>query len=209
MSTQLQGIDVSHIQGTVDWGKVAAAGNSFAFMKATQGITVVDAMFATNWPATQAAGLLRGAYHFYQPGDDPSAQAANFLAVVQPVLASGDLPAVLDFETAKESSAGNTEATQQLLADVQTWLQIVTAALGRPCLLYTSPGFWNGLGSHDFGQYPLWVAEYGVTTPKPVSGWSAWTFWQYSESGTVDGVQGTVDLDIFQGDLAALQALLR
>ena len=118
-----------------------------------------------------------------------------------------DLPPVLDFETARESAQGATEASQQLLADVATWLSTVSAATGRTCLLYTGPGFWNAFGDHDLGSYPLWVAEYGVSQPKPVDGWTAWTFWQYSESGTVDGVDGAVDLDQFAGDAAALAAL--
>lgn len=207
MSTApLEGIDVSHIQGAIDWNEVAAAGKTFAFVKATQGVDWVDPMFATNWPAIQAARLQRGAYHFFQPGDDPTAQAQNFLAVVRPVIAAGDLPAVLDIETAKESS-GTTEAAAQVLADIEVWLALVAQALGKPPILYTSPGFWNGLGSAAFGQYPLWVAEYGVSTPKSVDGWTAWTFWQYSETGTVAGVSGTVDLDYFQGDATALAAL--
>jgi lysozyme len=201
----LEGIDVSHAQGVVDWAQVAAAGKAFAFAKATQGLTVVDPQFAANWSGIKAAGLVRGAYHFFQPGDDPTAQAQHFLATVQ--LEDGDLPPVLDFETAKESAQGTVEAAQQLLADVATWLQAVQAATGLTCLLYTGPGFWNAFGDHDFGSYPLWVAEYGVAAPKPVDGWATWTFWQYSETGTVDGVAGSVDLDRFAGDAAALSRL--
>jgi lysozyme len=205
--TPVEGVDVSHVQQSIDWAKVAAAGKSFAFIKATQGITVVDAEFSANWLGAKAAGLVRGAYHFYQPGDDPKAQAEHFLATV--TLEPGDLAPVLDFETARESASGSSEATQHLLQDVSVWLTTVEAATGRRCLLYTSPGFWNALGAHDFGQYPLWVAEYGVEAPKAVAGWSTWTFWQYSESGQVDGISQEVDLDRFAGDRAALLSLTR
>jgi lysozyme len=185
------GIDVSHIQGAVDWSAVVATGQSFVFIKATQGITVVDPQFAANWQGAGAVGLKRGPYHFYQPGDDPQAQAEHFLASI--TLGESDLPAVLDIETAVESG-GSSEAGAQLVQDISTWLKKVESATGKKPVIYTSPGFWNNLGDHDFGAYPLWVAEYGVDAPKPVAGWSTWTLWQFSESGAIAGIGTAVDL---------------
>jgi lysozyme len=75
----IQGIDVSDHQGTVDWNAVRQTGMVFAFIKATDGITWTDPDFATNWSGATAANLLRGAYHFYETDDDPTAQAQNFL----------------------------------------------------------------------------------------------------------------------------------
>ncbi len=196
---QVHGIDVSHYQGTIDWPTVAAGGMGFAFVKATQGTTSVDALFAQNWQGVQAAGLLRGAYHFYQPGDDPAAQAAHFLSVVQ--CAAGDLPPVLDIETA------GSQTPAEIVPGIEIWLAAVEAAVGCPPIVYTAPGFWSSLGTAAFGQYPLWVAEYGVSTPKLPAGWTSWAFWQSSESGQAAGVHGSVDLDVFQGSLEELQLL--
>ncbi|HSF38641.1 MAG TPA: GH25 family lysozyme [Thermoanaerobaculia bacterium] len=196
---QVPGIDVSHYQGTVDWQQVAGAGMAYAFVKATQGVSTVDSQFAVNWPGVQAAGLLRGAYHFYQPGDDPQQQAENFLSVVQ--LEPGDLLPVLDIETLGSQTAS------EIVQGIETWLGTVQAAIGRAPIVYTAPGFWNGLGTQQFGTYPLWVAEYGVSIPKLPAGWTSWTFWQYSESGSVAGVSGSVDLDVFQGSPEALRQL--
>ena len=196
---QVPGIDVSHYQGTVDWQQVAGAGMAYAFVKATQGVSTVDSQFAVNWPGVQAAGLLRGAYHFYQPGDDPQQQAENFLSVVQ--LEPGDLLPVLDIETLGSQTAS------EIVQGIETWLGTVQAAIGRAPIVYTAPGFWNGLGTQQFGLYPLWVAEYGVSIPKLPAGWTSWTFWQYSESGSVAGVSGSVDLDVFQGSPEALRQL--
>jgi lysozyme len=199
-SAQVHGIDVSHFQGTVDWHQVAGTGVAFAFMKATQGITTVDSMFNQNWNAVKSAGLLRGAYHFYQPGDDPVQQAEHFLTVVPH--AQGDLPPVLDIETAGSSTPA------QIVQGITTWLDTVQQGTGRTPILYTGKSFWNTLGTASFGGYPLWIAEYGVSTPVLPSGWSRWTFWQYSESGTIAGVSGQVDLDLFQGSLQALHELV-
>ena len=196
----VQGIDVSDHQGSVDWKAVKQAGKVFAFLKATDGITWTDPDFAANWNGARAAGLLCGAYHFYETDDDPTAQAQNFLRAVQ--LGPGDLPPVVDIEKlAAGGSAG------QAVKDLQTWLDAVETATGRTPLIYTSHGFWTSLGTSAFGRYPLWIAAYGTQSPTLPAGWSAWTFWQFSESGQVTGVTGPVDLDVFSGSLADLRAL--
>jgi lysozyme len=199
---QVQGVDVSHLQNTVDWNAVRQAGKLFTFIKATDGITWTDPLFAMNWSGAKAAGLLRGAYHFYETDDDPTAQAENFLSVV--TCEPGDLPPVVDFETIEGG-----QSTAQALQDLQTWLDVVAKATGRKPLIYTDSGFWNPLGSPGFGDYPLWVAEYGVQSPKLPTGWTSWEFWQYSEAGMVAGISVPVDLDVFNGTLADLEAFIQ
>jgi lysozyme len=207
--TLLEGIDASHVQQAIDWPTVAGAGKTFAFIKATQGTTEVDPRFSANWPAAKAAGLLRGAYHFYQPGDDPAAQANHFLRTVMTEV--GDLPPVLDIETASESASGSVEASTQLMQDVQRWLATVDAATGVSSIVYTSRGFFDSLGTAPAAvtRRPLWIAEYGVSSPRPVTGWSTWTFWQYSSTGTTTGIPVQVDFSKFSGDRGALAALTR
>lgn len=199
MKSRLSGIDVSHFQGKVDWGKVKAAGVAFAFAKATEGVSYTDAMFATNWQGMQNAGLLRGAYHFFRPSQDAAAQAQHFLSVVS--LQSGDLPPALDVETADGVS------NDALTAGVQTWLEHVALQTGVTPIIYAGPRFWNGHVNGNFSAYPLWVAEYGVQTPQLPRGWTNWNFWQYSQSGHESGVAGNVDLDYFQGSIEDLTAL--
>ena len=198
-SSSVQGIDVSHFQGTIDWGQVAQAGKAFSFVKATEGLTYVDPQFHANWAGAKAAGILRGAYHFYEPGDDPRQQAEFFLDTVKPV--SGDLPPALDIEVSKGQSAG------EIVQGIQEWLSTVQEALGVTPLLYTDRSFWNTLGTKEFGGYPLWIAEYSVATPVLPEGWTSWAFWQFSESGAASGVHGSLDLDVFQGGLEDLRRL--
>ena len=191
-----QGIDVSHYQGTVHWPTVAQAGYSFAFAKATDGLTYTDPQFATNWPGMKAAGLLRGAYHFFEPADDAVAQAQFFLRTVQPT--AGDLPPALDVETLGTSAAA-------LWDGVEAWLQTVAAATGVQPFLYLDPSFATQNGAPStLATYPLWLAQYGVDQPTVPSDWTAWTLWQHSESGTVPGITGAVDLDLFEGAAAGL-----
>jgi lysozyme len=182
----LAGIDVSHFQGEVDWRAVAAADVRFAFIKATEGLDDVDPRFAQNWQDSRAAGLLRGAYHFLHPDLDARQQAAHFLAVV--TLDDDALPPALDVEV----TGGVDPAT--LTACIETWLASVEAALGCKPVIYTDPSFWRDNVGASLGGYPLWLACYAPQPDVPAS-WPTWTFWQHSQSGSVVGIQGPVDLD--------------
>lgn len=195
-SIEAQGIDVSHDQGTVDWPAVVQAGYVFTFIKATEGETYVDPEFERNWTGAKAAGLLRGAYHFFRAEDSPQSQVELFWKTVGD---TGELPLVVDVEETMGVSAAT------LISNLTQFLAGLQQASGRMPMIYTGPGFWNGLGTAAFGGYPLWVAEYGVSQPRLPDGWTSWAFWQHSESGSVPGIQGAVDLDVFNGPLPAFQ----
>ncbi|MCY0875619.1 MAG: glycoside hydrolase family 25 protein [Firmicutes bacterium] len=196
-----RGIDVSAYQGSVDWTQVAGAGISFAFIKATEGQTLTDPQFAVNYPDAQAAGILRGSYHYAQPGADTAVAEADFY--VKTVKAAGGfngLPPVLDIE----STGGLDNAT--LLTWINQWMQEVRTQTEMQPILYTNPNFASTHLDPSLGTIPLWVANYNVTHPADASGWTAWTFWQYSDTGTVPGIKGYVDLDVYLGSVSALRS---
>jgi lysozyme len=200
-----RGIDVSKSQGTVSWPAVKGAGYLFTFVKATDGETYVDPTFEQNWAGAASAGLLRGAYHFFRAEDSVQAQAELFWRTVGE---NGDLPLVVDVE----QSMGEPSST--LLSNLSELLEQLQQLSGRPPMVYTDPGFWNGLGASHLGGYPLWVADYppaGVLTPTVPVGWTVWDFWQYygplssnTDYVQVPGVGCPVDLDVFNGSEAAL-----
>jgi lysozyme len=72
------GIDVSHYTATRDWHGIADKGIGFAFVKASEGATVMDDHFSQHWRGLHDAGVPCGAYHFAHPGSDPATQAAQF-----------------------------------------------------------------------------------------------------------------------------------
>ncbi|HIK28824.1 MAG: GH25 family lysozyme [Oscillatoriaceae bacterium SKW80] len=189
------GIDVSDFQGNVNWRAVAEEGFLFAIIKATEGASFVAETFASNWARSKAAGLIRGAYHFFRPSSDPQAQAEFFLRVVK--LEPYDLPPVLDVET---TGGMGGEAIASRMAK---WLQVVENATGRMPIIYTNPGFWQRIGNlRRFSEYPLWIAHYtNNEEPYIPGGWDTWTFWQYTDSGRVRGVSGSVDINRFQSSL--------
>jgi lysozyme len=197
--TTLKGVDVSSYQGSIDWSSARADGITFGFAKATEGETIADSTFAGNWAGMKAAGVVRGAYHFFHPNESATAQADFVLSKVG-TLEAGDLPIVLDFEVLD----GVSEATA--VADAVTFLQTVTSATGKTAILYMSAEFLSGSYS-SLAPYALWVANYGVSCPGLPSEWSQWTFWQNSDSGSVSGISGGTDVDEFNGPLSALTAL--
>jgi lysozyme len=198
----LKGIDVSYYQGTVDWTKVKGAGQSFAFVRVSDGVNYPDTKFAANWPAVKNAGLVRGLYQYFRPTQDVQAQVDLLFAKLTAAggLQPGDLPPVLDLET----DGGLAAST--VVARAKDWLAKVEAKIGVKPIVYTAAFMSTTIGT-SFAGYPLWVANYGATCPLMPSGWSDWNIWQHSDSGSVSGVAGPVDSNYFNGSVAQLQAL--
>ncbi|MBL8685498.1 MAG: C39 family peptidase [Myxococcales bacterium] len=197
----VEGIDVSEYQPNVDWARVRASGRRFAFIRVSDGVRYEDRSFDAHWSGARSAGLLRGAYQFFRPGQDPIAQAELFVRKVGR-LGVGDLPPVVDVESAD----GQSSAT--VVSNLRRWIERVRAGTGREPIVYAASGFWDGLsGTSEFGRYKLWVANYGVRCPYLPRDWSRWAFWQYSDGGSVPGIAGGVDVNVFNGTIDALQAL--
>ncbi|GIO33139.1 MULTISPECIES: glycoside hydrolase family 25 protein [Paenibacillus] len=207
-----QGIDVSHYQGVINWSAVAAAGISFAFIKATQ--NRMDARFLENVKGAKAAGLLIGAYHYVDDSvTTPDKARASAQVFYNAIKAAGgpevfDLPFVMDYESNKNKLTATT-----ITAVAKAFLTEIQKLTGTKPMLYTYPSFighFSGLT-----DYPLWIARYHTVAPADASGWKRWEFWQYSD-GTfggvlpgggrkVPGISGPVDLNEFDGTVDELR----
>jgi lysozyme len=197
----IQGIDVASYQGYPNWTSVKSSGITFAFTKATEGTTYTNPYFATNWARIKSAGLIRGAYHFGRPGTDPVVQANKFCDVVRPT--TGDLQMVLDLEVTDGKSPS------QVRSWTVAFLNRVQARTGRPGIIYTGFYFWrDSAGNGSNLNCPLWVAAYTSSPTNYVpAAWSTWSFWQYTDRGSVPGVSGNVDRNAWNGSLTALNRL--
>jgi GH25 family lysozyme M1 (1,4-beta-N-acetylmuramidase) len=204
--TVLKGIDVSSYQGNIDWAQVAGSGIKWAYAKATENLSYQDAYFNHNWSGMKNNGVVRGAYHFFHPNVSGKQQADYYLNFVG-TLSAGDLPPMLDWEI----SGGASAATA--VANAQEFIDEIAAKTGRQTVIYTSPGIWSGFGiSTNFGNNPLFVAHYlfctgGTCCPTMPTGWSSWVMWQWADNGSIPGISGNVDEDIFNGDMTALTNL--
>jgi GH25 family lysozyme M1 (1,4-beta-N-acetylmuramidase) len=195
----VQGIDVSHWQGEIDWDKVRQDGVRVAYIKATEHTDFVDKSFAENRRESKAAGVVPGAYHFARPGKDGGsveadarAEAEHFLEVAKPT--DGELVPVLDLEANDGLDRG------ELARWVKTWCDHVADATGTRPMIYTSPSFWSKvddtLGIDD--TYPLLFAHLCVVSPDGPGIWGAWEGWLRTSDGSVDGIDGRVDRDTFR-----------
>ena len=210
----VSGIDVSHWDGMVDWPAVRASGVAFSFIKASQGTSYTDDTFARNWTETRRNDVMRGAYHFFCPKMNGTDQADHFLGVMG-AMEPDDLPPVLDVESCSTAVCGSAcdwsgVSCGTIATNIQRFVDRVAAVTGRTPMIYTGVGSWDGAvcGSTDFAELPLWVANYGVTCPSVPAAWSDWQFWQTGDAGRVPGITTAVDMNVFNGDMAALRAFV-
>jgi len=193
----VHGIDVSAYQGKINWQLVAGHRVQFAFIKATEGITLRDSRFRANWRGAGRAGVYRGAYHFFQPNYDGAAQANLFTRTVP--LQAGDLPPVLDVE------APDFHDVATMRRNLATWLRLVERHYGVRPILYSNYGFYRRYLAGHFDEYPLWLAHYEVDSPRLPA--EKWIIWQHSDESYVPGIRGTVDFNVFQGSFEKLRSL--
>jgi lysozyme len=183
LKTPAKGVDVStwqHPNGeAIDWEEVAKAGYTFAIVKATQGNTWVNPWLARDLDDARAQGLLVGAYHFYQWGTDAKDQASFALShLAGQVL---ELGFYLDWEV--ES------VPQWELGSTYTAFLDESMAVRNPTGTYCDLSWHTQLVAANVPIYRLWLADYNESEPVPSF------LWQDSETGTVPGIPGTVDLD--------------
>jgi len=226
MSTEIQGIDISHHQGQVDHELVATSGGmSFCICKATEGRDHEDSMFEENIAEIRGVSerfqegitYYPGAYHFARPdtdggsAEDGRAEAEWFCDVVEQACGSIEnnfMPPVLDFEKYSESDFNEN------IPWIQAWLDTVQARLKRQPMIYTGKNVWKyEVGNTDlFVAWPLWLVYYTAGSdqiPMESLPWGEWALWQYSASGSyqhappVPGA-GIVDVNRFSGSLEDL-----
>ncbi|MGZ3450285.1 MAG: glycoside hydrolase family 25 protein [Polyangiales bacterium] len=197
----VEGVDVSVWQGSsIDWKSVKASGREFGIARVSYGTGTIDSTFPGNWSGMKSAGMIRGAYQWFRPAQDPVAQADIVISHVG-MLGAGDLPVTADVE----ETQGVSGAT--IAAQLHKWADRIEKGTGKKPIIYSGKYFWNdNVGSGDFAGNPLWIPAYGPTCPDLPNPWSNWRFFQYSDKGSVPGIPGGVDSDKFNGTLAELQA---
>lgn len=192
----VHGIDISHYQSDINWDTVATQKIDFAFIKATEGRDFRDSCFTQNWQALKRVNIRRGAYHFFHPNLSAQLQAQNFISTVD--MHFGDLPPVLDFEVI------NNVPKAEIIQQLQTWLDLIEAHYKIRPIIYTNQKLYLNYLLNDFKAYPIWMARYNTIEPNMLSS-KEWSFWQYGNKGTVKGIDGFVDLNVFKGTLLDLE----
>jgi lysozyme len=193
----IHGIDVSHHQGAIDWHAVARAGTRFAFIKATDGGDHLDTRFHENWRKSREAGIPRSAYHFIYWCRDPHEQAAWF---VKNVPAEPDaLPPVLDLEWNNHSACQRRVPREEALYYVQVMLEAMERHTGKVPIIYTDINFHRDILEGVPLDATMWLRSVAAE-PRDRYKNREWTFWQYTQTGTVPGIRGDVDRNAFFGN---------
>jgi len=228
------GIDVSDYQGTsVNWTSVKNSGRVFAWTKATEGASgqyVSQASFTINENNGKAAGVYMGAYHYCHPErNTPAAEASYFWSVAGPYILADGLTFMPMLDVEGSAFSGNVGASS--ISDwVNQWCtDIVQDAANAGVLvkpvIYVSAcnacGF-NGTVSQWFAGIANYGATDGYNDPTTGTPWSSctgcevwgpgvWHVWQYASAppdGSVSGVSGNCDVDVYNGTLSGLQGAM-
>ena len=193
----VHGTDVSKYQGKVDWHSARANGIAFAFIKATEGGDRVDDNFVENWRAAKAAGIPRGAYHFFYFCRPAHEQAAWFIRHVPRDPAA--LPPVLDMEWNHLSPTCKLRPPASTVqAEMRVFLDILTRHYGKRPIIYTSIDFYEDNRLHEFHGYHWWLRSVSAH-PHDKYDRRPFLFWQYTGTGILPGVDGDADLNVFYG----------
>jgi lysozyme len=195
-----KGVDVYHGNGDIDWAKVKDAGYQFAFIKASEGITITDDHLEANRKGALENGLKVGYYHYFRPDDSVDAQVKNFVQSVGKIDSSA-LRVIVDLEDPKIWKPYSVQKRVQMIEDYCTGVE---KALGvKPSVMvYGSPDFFNQYLQNptQLSRHELWLADYSDPNPPVPKPWDNWTFFQYSETGKVPGISTNTDLDMYAGD---------
>lgn len=206
-SYAVHGTDVSKYQTSVAWSNAKASGISFAFIKATEGGDRVDDNFSENWRKARAAGVPRGAYHFFYFCTSAEDQARWFMRHVPRDKSA--LPPVLDMEWNPSSPSCKLRPDAETVrTEMKTFLSMVERHYGKKPIIYTSLDFFEDNNLSTFRGYPYWLRSVAGHPDDKYSG-HPFTFWQYTGTGNVPGIKGNADVNVFNGSQSAWKKWLK
>lgn len=194
-SSNYKGIDVSHWVGSIDFDKVKNDKIKIVYIKATQGESYVDPHFVINAINAKKSGLLTGYYHYFTAVSEDGAinEAIHFVETIK------DYP--WDCRLAIDIEESNNLDGYTLSNLCRIFLEKVKSLTKSDVVIYTYTSFITSYFKNYLDVYPLWVAEYGVNTPRSNDIWNTWIGFQYSNNGHISGVYSEVDLDEFTKEI--------
>jgi lysozyme len=184
------GLDVSFWNGTeIDWNKIAAAGYTFVYIKAGEGLSRIEPNAQSQASGAKAAGLKIGFYYFAHPGESEPIAEADFFNSILSNLPPADLLPVLDLEVNKMNLT--IEQMTQWINDFYNEM----LKSGKETVLYTYTSFYNSfIVGKELLPKKLWLASYTEQPILPI-GRADYQMWQYTQHGQIDGMPVNCDLN--------------
>jgi GH25 family lysozyme M1 (1,4-beta-N-acetylmuramidase) len=204
---QLPGIDISAYQGNINWSAIKPY-IDFSYAKATEGNYYTNPVFYNQYVGPYNSGIIRGAYHFAIPNNSSGqSQARYFIRHGGGWSSDGKtLPGALDIEYNPYGSECYGFTHSQMKAWIGDFVAEYAYKEHVYPVIYSTTDWWStctGNATRFHSTDPLWIANYGASGGGPLPGnWGFYTFWQYSDSGSMPG-----DQDVFNGDHNRLKAL--
>lgn len=196
-SGKVWGIDISHHQNVTCWNTLSDQKPNFIFMKASEGLTVRDRHYNERYAIAKKLGLTVGTYHFFSYRSSGREQARHFLTIAK--YQDGDLPLVLDAEYKR-----NMPPPRIVTAELVRFLEFIHAKTGIKPIIYTSTHYYHKYLKNAVGtKYPLWIADYRREPD------CDYQFWQSTEKFKIEGINGYVDLNVFNGSENDLEKLIK
>ena len=192
------GIDVSYYQGEIDWQQVRQAGIEFAFVRlgyrqSGDGQLGEDEMARQNLQGASEAGIKVGAYFFSQATDPEEAREEALFALKILNEYPLDLPLAYDWETVSGSNRTDGMTRQTLTDCVDTFCSTVEEAGYETVVYFNRDLSRNLLDVRQLKGRQVWFAMYDSYPDVPCKP----DYWQYTDQGTVPGIEGFVDLNLY------------
>lgn len=198
----VQGIDISHHQGTIDWNALKSEKIDFIYMKATEGGDYIDSKFKMNWKNAKREGYAIGTYHFYRLCTDWKLQAHNIIETIPKE--DSVLPIVIDLEYI--GNCKTSKRNEDIQIDIRSMVDTLENYYGKKPIFYVTKEFFEKYLMGNFDDISLWYRDIFMS-PK-IKGNRNWLFWQYSNRGHIQGIKGYVDQNVFHGSKKAFNRLL-
>lgn len=193
------GVDVSHHQGHIDWEKVKASGYDFAFIRigyrgyGKAGTLNLDKRFEENIEAAHNAGLDVGVYFFSQAINLEEAKEEAQFVIEHLKNYKLELPVVYDPESILDDEARTDDVSGEQFTENTILFCTMISEAGYEPMIYSNM-LWEAFQFEmtELSDYPFWYADYELEPQTPYR----YVFWQYTNEGYVDGINGRTDLDI-------------
>ena len=191
-----EGIDVSGWQGEIDFSQVKNSGIDFVYIKSSEGQNTVDSYFRRNYEEARSNGLNIGFYHYVRARNTEEAilEAEHFANTIAGTVPTCKL--AMDFENFGNLSTGEINEISKV------FLERVQELTNKEMIIYSNTSSARTIFSQELAnEYPLWVAQYYVNNPSENGKWSVWEGFQYTDRGSVPGINGYVDRDKFTSEI--------
>lgn len=188
----------NNVSGTADYPV------SFVYIKSTEGTSIRNRFYLNDYAQARKHDIRTGAYHFWSVRTGGAEQATYFIR--NTLFREGDLPPVLDVEPTNAQIAQSGGA-ERLFREIRVWLKAVERHTGVKPILYVNQMFVNNHLSKQSDlkrDYRVWIARYSEYKPDV-----RLTYWQLCPDGRVAGIQGDVDINVFNGYKSQFETFLQ